>query len=412
LKKVRSLQFNILLFFIISSSVTFLLLGSFVTYEYHQEQKMSLHNSLQVLVEDVIEHEFYKSDPEKIKENFHFLEGYHKAPFLALFDQLEFKLFEQKPLDSIMSITHVLPDGRYLQVSSTCKNVRAKTLALVLKLVSVFGVMLLLFLLVFMFFLSRLLYPLRCLVNFCKRSSKEDLSVPLCRGTSEVNNLRSAIIDLLKTNQMLCKEKQNIFKEAAHEIKSPIAVLKARLALFKQDESFDKKSFVYESEEDIATISNKLKELIFLKEIEWVMQQQKEEVPVQEQCSLMQQAFRPILEKKGLQMISNSEEDFNLYIHKEAMQKVMQAVFENIFMHTKNNTIIYTYVDSKKQQLKIVNEIGSKGDETLFSSHIGSRLIKRLSSKLDYRYETHEDKRHFTTIITFNVQSESESCEL
>ena len=276
----------------------------------------------------------------------------------------------------------------------------------VLKLLLVVGTVLLLFILIFNYFLNRLLLPLRCLVNFCKDSSSDKDSIPICSGGSEVNDLKEAIIGLLEANQTLCKQKQDIFKEAAHEIKSPIAILKARLSLFKQDENIDKATFVQESEDDIKTISNKLRELLFLKEIEWDMQKLKESISMQEQCSMMQMAFKPILEKKGLTMVSNWEEDFSLSVHKEAMQKVMQAVFENIFMHTKNNSTITNHVDSKMRRLHIVNEMGDESDETLFSSFIGSKMIARLADKLDYTYEVEERDGLFYTTIVFNASEE------
>lgn len=234
--------------------------------------------------------------------------------------------------------------------------------------------------------------------------------MPLCGGSAEVDNLKRAIIGLLESNQSLCKQKQDIFKEAAHEIKSPIAILKARLALFKQNDNIDKMSFIEESEDDIKTISNKLRELLFLKEIEWDMQKRKESISMQQQCAMMQEAFKPILEKKGLSMVSNWEEDFRLSVHKEAMQKVMQAVFENIFMHTRNNSTITNYVDSKHRRLHIVNEIGDKSDETLFSSYIGSKLIARLAEKMDYTNDVEERDGKFYTTIVFN--SSEQKCEI
>jgi two-component system OmpR family sensor kinase len=86
----------------------------------------------------------------------------------------------------------------------------------------------------------------------------------------------------------------------------------------------------------------------------------------------------------------------------------MQAVFENIFMHTKNHSVIRTTVDPKRRRLEIVNAVGTKSDETLFSSHIGSKMIDRLSGKLGYRYETLQNDGLFTTVITFG--SEEDGC--
>ena len=104
------------------------------------------------------------------------------------------------------------------------------------------------------------------------------------------------------------------------------------------------------------------------------------------------------------------EEDFRLSVHKEAMQKVMQAVFENIFMHTRNNSTITNYVDSKNRRLYIVNEMGDKSDETLFSSYIGSKMIARLADKLDYTYDVEERDGQFYTTIVFN--SSEQKCEI
>lgn len=410
MKKPRSLQFSIIFFFAVSSIVSFLMLGAYVVYDYHKELSTNLENTLMVIAEDVVRHELYNDDPETIKASFHFLEEYHNAPFVALFDHLAFSVHVDKPVDEkLCSVVKQLPDGRYFVVSSGRDAIQSKVFAFVLKLLLVFGSVLLLLIVIFAYFLDRLFLPLRCLVRFCKDSTSEKGSMPLCGGSSEVDNLKEAIIGLLESNQTLCKQKQDIFKEAAHEIKSPIAILKARLALFKQNKDIDKASFVRESEEDIRTISNKLRELLFLKEIEWDMQKQKESISMQEQCSMMQMAFKPILEKKGLTMVSNWEEDFTLSVHKEAMQKVMQAVFENIFMHTRNNSTITNYVDTKNRRLHIVNEMGTKSDETLFSSFIGSKMIARLADKLDYTYELEERDGLFYTTIVFNA---SKKCEI
>lgn len=411
MKKPKSLQLSIILFFAVSTIVTFLMLGSYVVYGYYKELSTNLENSLTVMAEDVVRHELYKNDPETIKSSFHFLEEYHEAPFIDLFDRLTFGIYDEKPaVEDSCSVIKKLPDNRYLVVSSGREAVNSKLLTFLSKLLLVFGTVSLLFIMIFSYFLNRLFSPLRCLIHFCKDSSANKASMPLCNGSSEVHDLKEAIIGLLESNQTLCKQKQDIFKEAAHEIKSPIAILKARLALYKQNQNIDKATFIEESEDDIKTISNKLRELLFLKEIEWDMQKQKESISMQKQCSMMQEAFKPILEKKGLTMVSNWEEDFTLSVHKEAMQKVMQAVFENIFMHTKNNSTITNYVDTKHRRLYIVNEMGDKSDETLFSSYIGSKMIARLADKLDYTYDVEEKAGSFYTTIIFN--SSKEKCEL
>jgi signal transduction histidine kinase len=250
--------------------------------------------------------------------------------------------------------------------------------------------------------LNKLLEPLRCLVDYCNDPNTAK-PLPTCSGSFEIDSLKDAILNLQENNFQLYKEKEDIFKEAAHEIKTPIAILKARLSLFKEGE-MQKSEFIKSSMADISTISNKLRELIFLKAIEWDIKKAKESVKMQNQCLLMQQLFHPILEKKDIKIVSDIDDDFTLYIHKEAIARVMQAIFENIFMHTKNGSTIRTYIDSKKHELKIVNEIGQESNEILFSSHIGTKLISRLAQKLDYNYETYEKDGFFYTKIEFKAQ--------
>jgi signal transduction histidine kinase len=254
---------------------------------------------------------------------------------------------------------------------------------------------------IFLLLLKRVLYPLTCLINICHKRSEGSLDDFACPGTQEVIELSEAVNQLTQSHQNMCDQKQDIFKEAAHELKSPIAILKARLSLFDQKDNSDKSEFVKHAKLDIDHITVKLKELLFLKEVEWDMQQAKEHFHIQDQCDMMRDVFAPILEKKDLQIKNESTEDFALYVHKTALAKVMQAVFENIFYHTKNGTTISTTVNAKNRSLEIKNVIGTKSDETLFSSSIGMKIIERISDKMNYSYATKEEDGNYITTVTF-----------
>ena len=100
MNKPRSLQFSIITFFAVSTIITFLTLGAYVIYDYHKELSTNLENSLTIMAEDVVRHKLYNSEPEVIKNSFHFLEEYHESPFVALFDHLTFAVYDEKPVDS------------------------------------------------------------------------------------------------------------------------------------------------------------------------------------------------------------------------------------------------------------------------------------------------------------------------
>lgn len=356
------------------------------------------------MADDIVHHQLYESSQDELKKVFSLGESYHKSDYLESIRNVEF-YYDDKVLDEeeFLSIVTKLPDGRSLSIVSSYEYINETIASLLGELMVVIAIALGVIMSILYLLLDKLFNPLKCLVDYCHNSTSQAIVLNRCESSYEINALKDAILELQQRNNLLCQEKQNIFKEAAHEIKTPLAILKARVSLFKASD-MSKEEFIDETMLDISTISNKLRELIFLKAIEQDIQKAKESVPMQNQCSMMQQLFRPILEKKELKMVSNLEEDFNLYIHKEAMGRVMQAIFENIFMHTKNGTTIQTFVDPKTHRLSIVNEAAKDSNEILFSSHIGTKIIERLSDKLEYEYTTYEKDNLFYTEITFKDQ--------
>ncbi|MDF1880770.1 HAMP domain-containing histidine kinase [Sulfurimonas sp. MAG313] len=280
------------------------------------------------------------------------------------------------------------------------ERISNQVLEFTLKSLALYLIVFIVFFSFFTLYVKAQFKSLHCLVDFCSSYKEDKTALPACDGTYEVKNLRDSILTLIDANDYLCDQKQELFKEAAHELKSPIAVLKARISLFEKDSSIPKKDFVNEAQEDISNITSKLKELIFLKSIEWDMQLPQERVNMEDNCKMMQDAFEPILRKKSVQVDSNWEENFILYTYKDAMRKVLQAVFENIFIHTKANSTIL--VEAKPNEIFIKNAIGEADDIPLFSSYIGMKMIKRLAPKLAYEYKTHNDDKYFYTHLIFH----------
>jgi len=402
LNSAYSLHRRLLLLFFLFSTLTFVIPAGYAVYDYRKELKLNLENSLLIMAEDVVRHKLYTQSTDELLKLFQFLEAYHAAPHSDLLDQLGFFYDEERVLErSGVHVRKSLPDGRELFVYSSWHAVDEKSSVYGVKLLTAFLLLELLGLWLLNLWLRRMLQPLQCLKQFCKDSSIDASSSVTCGGAKEFRKLYLAIVDLIEANRDACKDKEDIFKEAAHEIKAPIAIMKARLGLFKQSDGYDRALFIEESEEDLSRISHKLKELIFLKSVEWDLRRNKETVSMQNQCMLVQEMFMPVREKKGLKIQANWKEDFALTIHKEAMQKVIQAIFENIFLHTKNNTVIEIDIDAKQKCFSIKNEIGHSSDDKLFSSGIGSKLIERLSEEIGFTYEAQQKSGYYYTHVQF-----------
>lgn len=401
-----SIKTVILFYMSIGAFVLILALGIFLVVNHANSLEKDLINKMTIMSEDIVAKNIYMESQQSLKEFFIKKSHNQKYSFKRYIENIEFRYVDSINNEELapLSVVKKLPNSSYLIISSSSKYIDMAVKKLFVNLIVVLTLIFGIIMFGLHLLLKKLLFPLKCLVDYCHNSPDTISSALKCEGSYEVDSLRKAIIELQGTNKKLCQEKQEIFKEAAHEIKTPIAILKARLALFRKSD-MPKEEFVKESNGDITTIGNKLRELIFLKAIEWDIRQAKESVQIQNQCSIMQQLFRPILEKKALKMITNLEEDFSVFIHKESMGRVMQAVFENIFMHTKNGTTIEIYVDAKKQQISIVNEIGETSDDVLFSSQIGTKLIERLAEELEYEYSAYEKESFFYTTISFKGKS-------
>ncbi len=397
---MKSMQTNIIIFFVLSALLAMSLTLLYVSYNYKQQLEADVRGSLYLILSD-IKHEHLANDGHHAKLDF-FHDELKETAFSKLLMDLNTQIVEKLPDngETDLIVYSKLEDGSYLYISCSKEPLNDEVINFILKTLAVFIVIFILMLTMFTLFVNRQFRSLHCLVDFCSSYQEDKERVPVCDGTYEVKNLRNAILTLIDTNDYLCDQKQELFKEAAHELKSPIAVLKARLSLFGSDATMDKNIFIQESQEDISNITSKLKELIFLKSIEWDMQLPREDVNMEDNCKLMQDAFEPILRKKSVQVESNWEESFIIHTYKDAMQKVLQAVFENIFIHTKQNSVIV--VQAKPNEIFIKNEIGGGDDIPLFSSYIGIKMIERLSSKLGYEYKSSSDERYFYTRLIFH----------
>lgn len=401
------MQSNIILFFFASALLAMGFTLSYISYSYHQQMEATIKGALELMLSD-IKREHLDLHHEELA---FFSEDIQKSSYGRLFDDLKMEKLTQLPVereDRISAYVRLAQNG-YLYLSCSDALLMSEVVSFSIKTAGVFFLVFIVLVSVFIIYIKGQFHSLHCLIDFCKVYPKDRSAYPQCDGTYEVMSLRNAIAALIRTNDNLCDQRQELFKEAAHELKSPIAVLKARLSLFEKDKTMDKSAFVKKSQEDIAYITSKLKELLFLKSIEWDMQLPKEDVNMEDNCKMMQDAFEPILRKKRVSVKSNWAESFVICTYKEAMQKVLQAVFENIFIHTKEESTIL--VEAKPNEIFIKNEIGGKDDIPLFSSYIGMKMIARLSDKLAYEYKTSSDGKYFYTRLVFH-SIEDENCTI
>jgi signal transduction histidine kinase len=146
---------------------------------------------------------------------------------------------------------------------------------------------------------KRLFSPLKCLVTCCHELEKGKKTTPQCPSDSyEIQELREAILNLLKKNQSLYEKKHDMFKEITHQLKSPIAIMQARLSTLTEEASHESLTdYVKETNMDIESIKELIHELLFLEEVKLDIQNTyKSTISMKSVFQEMQQKFQPLLE--------------------------------------------------------------------------------------------------------------------
>ena len=391
--------------FSLSTVVISMVVMLYLTHHYFQERiKNDLEGHLKAISEYIIHEKPDAVNSEKLKQE-------------LLSNKVLFFMSDDNVLESLnieWSTQHrgVNPDNVFIETKISDKKwlmlylpkelldpskKTIKALALILFLI------LLLSALIIVWRIHLFFEPMKCLIQLCNDVSNKSNSITVCNPQNkELFELKEAITSLMDMNRNLCENKVDIFKEVAHELKSPLAIMQARLTLLQDDTEYDLEKYIAETDVDITLVSSKLKELLFLKEIEWDMQQEyAEEVSMKEQCELMRHRFNRMLEVKQTHVKTNWEESFTIKAHVKVLQKVMQAIYENVFMHAKPQSTIYVKAFPEIKKIVIVNEI-DKSEKKYLSSHIGFKIISRLSAKLGCEFFTDETDEYFITTIKFN----------
>ncbi len=252
---------------------------------------------------------------------------------------------------------------------------------------------------------KKLFYPLKCLVSFCHAIREGEKTIICPANSYEIQELQDAIVSLLEKNKQLYNKKAHMFKEIAHELKSPIAIMQARLSLLMGEEISNKKfqKYIDETTHDIEDIKKLIYEILFIEEIEINMHNtHKKEISMKQICQSMQQKFEPLLELNDIKINVDWSQDFTIYSYEDSILKVMQAIYENISMHAQKHTTINIDIDTEKKQISIHNAYLKDQQTHFISTKIGTQIIQRLTSKLHFDIETEQTAQTYTTRITFH----------
>lgn len=115
-----------------------------------------------------------------------------------------------------------------------------------------------------MYFIRKLLSPLIHLANKCKnyRSGNEFYSNHK-NTADEIKQIESALNMLVHRFEELRIKDKEIFATATHELKTPLAIIKARVEKFQQNNGYKKENFINDINSDIQRLYLEIQSMLY-----------------------------------------------------------------------------------------------------------------------------------------------------
>ena len=314
----------------------------------------------------------------------------------------EISQFKQKP--DRYAVMSKLSNGSYLVVSSDTHNIDKNLQHLSLRLYLLFLLAITISTLLFYFFLRKLLLPLEALADACHHIdlSKNNLHLPpICDSSVEIEQLGSAMQTLVDRIAYLRNKEHEMFKEAAHQIKTPLAILKARLDHYSLDEQLSKEKFLVQANGDIAKLLKYLKELLLVHQSQIADQQSKESLNM---LSFMQEVvgyIKPLLQRKEQSVVLSGDKVFTVQSYKPTLMKLVLTIIENCINHAPSNSVITITLEPLDSKISFANEVAKDFSPALFNSNLGLKIIRELSSSLDIAVTFEQTEDLFTLSLTY-----------
>lgn len=302
-----------------------------------------------------------------------------------------------------VTVISKISNEKYFLMSSDTTNIdryiKRLTATLYLLFFGAFGLLSLLFYLI----LRRLLEPMEQLARACAviDVNGEPTYFPLESESVEIERLRFALQSLMDRITYLRNKEHQMFKETAHQFKTPMAVLKARLDRYALDPSADKKIFIQQANRDLEKLLKHLKELLIVHENQFPHDEPRVILDIQPIISELCSYAAPLLSRKSIRVDFKTEETFSFQSHPKFFRQLILTILENCVNHAPEDSTVSIFIDPQQQKILFENLLVEDTQPVLFNSHLGLNIIRELSAALDIKVSVEKSSTHFTlSLIT------------
>lgn len=397
---IRSLKFKISFIFFVGIAIAFGINWIIAVKTIHAEKVDELEKVLQhLLIESTDE---YISMPLAPSSDVRFLYTIpHNEMILSDSEvsNLHFVVssYPRMTQDQMIVSSIKLSNGYYLNALSDHHGIDASVKKYSHKLFIRYFFSLLLILIVVIMLLDYYLKPLAILAQQT-RDWRGDSPFNLIQNeaATEIKEVSSAFATLVRRLEGYRQKEAELFKEAAHEIKTPLALMRSRLDVYHNRDEYQKNKFVEDLGHDIERLTSELKNVLFLESSDF---EEATVIDIIQVLQVLKNKMEILIQRKGL-ILRLSHETFLIKAPEKLLFKILSALLENAITYSQENSIVEILCDPLEHTLSIRNSVGS--EKYLFSSKIGEKMLKRLSNDIGFTYAILDNKEVYHIQLRFN----------
>lgn len=214
-------------------------------------------------------------------------------------------------------------------------------------------------------------------------------------ASSEIKEVSSAFDGLVRRLESYRKKEAELFKEAAHELKTPLALMRSRLDVYEASDHYEKEKFIAELGQDIERLTRELKNVLFLESSDF---EESSTIDIIHIFKTLERKMNILIQRKGLKL-ELPIHSFDVVASEKLLFKVLSALLENAITYARENSVVEVGCLPVERKLWIYNKIGT--EKYLFSSKIGEKILKRLRNEIGFDYKIDQNKDSFRIELTF-----------
>lgn len=301
-----------------------------------------------------------------------------------------------------ISVAHTLPHGYYLNVLSDYEKIDQSVKKYAQKLLSRYLVSLLVILLISIALLDYYMKPLAVLAKKTREwNSQEPFDFSLDNPGKEIEEVSHAFSTLIHRLEIFRSKEAELFQEAAHELKTPLALMRSRLDVYENNEQYQKSQFIEDLGNDIERLTSELKNVLFLESSDF---EEASNVDIADTLKKLQIKMDILIQRKQL-TLTLPPMCFSIIASEKLLSKALSALLENAITYAKEESVVKVGCDNTMQKMWIENTIGD--EKYLFSFKIGEKMLKRLSHEIGFEYSIIQDEAFFRIELIFGAYSTS-----